>query len=146
MDQAPPREEKIGRRHVLTSARRRWWNAASRTPERPPAFTIPQPLVRRAKPELNHGGRMLPSTADKSGRHEGTTRMSYHSSAQIKALSNLIADIHIRDDEAANGPRAIGEILRPFLLELRRSRATGKPMRQDVLDRFCAPAPSTAHV
>lgn len=68
--------------------------------------------------------------------------MSYQAIGQIKTPANAIADIHIRDIGVPSEPRAIGEILRPFLLELRRSRATGEPMRQDILDRFCAPADS----
>jgi hypothetical protein len=66
--------------------------------------------------------------------------MSYQPIDLIKTPANAIADIHIRDIGVPSEPRAIGEILRPFLLELRRSRATGEPMRQDILDRFCAPA------
>ena len=63
--------------------------------------------------------------------------MSHHASAQIKALSATIADIHIAA-VTTNEPRAMGDILRPFMLELRRSHAMGEPMRQEILDRFCA--------
>jgi hypothetical protein len=66
--------------------------------------------------------------------------MSYQPIGLIKTPANAIADIHIRDVGVPSEPRAIGEILRPFLLELRRSRTTGEPMCQDILDRFCAPA------
>ena len=70
--------------------------------------------------------------------------MSYHPSIQIKALSNAIADIHISASDAEAGPRAIGDILRPFMAELRRSRMTGEPMRAEILARFAAPADATA--
>ena len=63
--------------------------------------------------------------------------MSHQSSAQIKSLSAAIADIHIAS-AVESEPRSIGEHLRPFMLELRRSRMTGQPMRQNILDRFCA--------
>ncbi len=65
--------------------------------------------------------------------------MSHHASAQIKALSATIADIHIAA-VTTNEPRAMGDILRPFMRELRRSHAMGEPMRQEILDRFCATA------
>ena len=63
--------------------------------------------------------------------------MSHQSSAQIKSLSAAIADIHITS-AVESEPRSIGEHLRPFMLELRRSRMTGEPMRQEIVDRFSA--------
>jgi hypothetical protein len=65
--------------------------------------------------------------------------MSNTASAQIKTLSSAIADIYLPSDDEGQGPRAIGDILRPLMLELRRSRMTGQPPRQDILDRFCTP-------
>ena len=64
--------------------------------------------------------------------------MSNIASAQIKTLSTAIADIYLPSDESES-PRAIGDILRPLMLELRRSRMTGEPPRQDIVDRFCTP-------
>lgn len=63
--------------------------------------------------------------------------MSHQSSVQLKSLSAAIADIHIAS-AVESEPRSIGEHLRPFMLELRRSRMTGEPMRRDILDRFSA--------
>jgi hypothetical protein len=65
--------------------------------------------------------------------------MSHQSSAQIKTLSAAIADIHIAP-AVESEPRSIGELLRPLLLEMRRSRMTGEPMRQEIVDRFAPPA------
>ncbi len=64
--------------------------------------------------------------------------MSSLSSAQINILATAIADIHI--PAVDTDPRAIGDILRPFMLELRRSRMTGRPMQKEILDRFCGKA------
>ena len=66
------------------------------------------------------------------------------SSAKIKTLSHAIADIHIPAGTEVE-PRAIGDLLRPLLLELRRNRMTGEPMRQDIVDRFCAPPAQRSH-
>jgi hypothetical protein len=66
--------------------------------------------------------------------------MSNLSSAKINTLATAIADIHIPTADASAEPRAIGDVLRPFMLELRRSRMTGQPMREEILDRFCAKA------
>ena len=68
--------------------------------------------------------------------------MSNTASAQIRTLSTAIADIYLPSDES-EAPRAIGDILRPLLIEMRKSRLSGRPMSQDILDRFCTP-PSTA--
>ena len=66
--------------------------------------------------------------------------MSNWSSAKINTLATAIADIHIPATDANTHPRTIGDALRPFMLELRRSRMTGKPMREEILHRFCAKA------
>jgi len=66
--------------------------------------------------------------------------MSNLSSAQINTLATAIADIHIPAADENAHPLAIGDVLRPLLLELRRSRMTGKPMRKEILDRFCGQA------
>lgn len=68
--------------------------------------------------------------------------MSNITSAQIKTLSHVIADIHIPSSDGE--PRSIGEVLRPLLLEMRRSRMTGEPMRKDIVDRFSANANAPA--
>ena len=60
-------------------------------------------------------------------------------SAQIKTLSTAIADIYLPADIEDTGPRAIGDILRPLLIEMRKSRLSGKPMSQDIIDCFCTP-------
>jgi hypothetical protein len=60
------------------------------------------------------------------------------SSAQIKFLPRAIADIYLPSSN--NEPGSIAEVLRPLLLEMRRSRMTGEPMRKTVLDRFSEPA------
>ena len=65
--------------------------------------------------------------------------MSNASSAQIKTLSTTIADIYLPASCESANPRAIADILRPLLLEIRRSRMSGEPMRQDIVDRFCTP-------
>jgi hypothetical protein len=65
--------------------------------------------------------------------------MSNPASAQIKTLSTAIADIYLPSDEEGQGPRAIGDILRPFMIAVRRSRLSGEPLPQDILDRFCTP-------
>jgi hypothetical protein len=60
-------------------------------------------------------------------------------SAQIKTLSTAIADIYLPAECEDVGPRAVGDILRPLLIEMRKSRLSGKPMSQDIIDRFCTP-------
>ena len=69
--------------------------------------------------------------------------MSNAASAQIKTLSTAIADIYLPSDAEDTGPRAIGAILRPLLIEMRKSRLSGRPLSQDIIDRFCTP-PSKA--
>ena len=69
--------------------------------------------------------------------------MANITSAQIKTLSTAIADIYLPASCEDASPRAIGDILRPLLIEMRKSRLSGKPMSQDILDRFDAP-PATA--
>lgn len=64
-------------------------------------------------------------------------------SAQIKTLSTAIADIYLPAECEDTGPRAIGDILRPLLIEMRKSRLSGKPMSQDIIDRFCTPPGAT---
>ena len=70
--------------------------------------------------------------------------MSNAASAQIKTLSTAIADIYLPDNCEDTSPRAIGDILRPLLIEMRKSRLSGKPMSQDILDRFCTPPAQAA--
>jgi hypothetical protein len=65
--------------------------------------------------------------------------MSNTASAQIKTLSNAIADIYLPASDESSNPRSINDILRPLMLEIRRSRMTGEPLRQDIVDRFCTP-------
>ena len=59
-------------------------------------------------------------------------------SAQIKTLSAVIADIYL-PTECEPTPRAVGDILRPLLIEMRKSRLSGQPLSQDIIDRFCTP-------
>ena len=65
--------------------------------------------------------------------------MSNIASAQIKTLSTAFADIYLPSSCEDTSPRAIGDILRPLLIEMRKSRLSGQPMSQDILDRFCTP-------
>ncbi len=65
--------------------------------------------------------------------------MSHSSSAQIKTLSNAIADIYLPASDDSTNPRSVADILRPLMLEIRRSRMSGAPMRQDIVERFCTP-------
>ena len=61
--------------------------------------------------------------------------MSHYSLKQIKTLSVAISDIYI-DDPVESGPRAIADVLRPFMIELKRSRIAALPMRTEILDRY----------
>jgi hypothetical protein len=69
--------------------------------------------------------------------------MSNTASANITTLSTAIADIYL-PNECETNPRAVGDILRPLLIEMRKSRLSGQPMSQEIVDRFCTPPAQAA--
>ncbi|MBI1214009.1 MAG: hypothetical protein GC190_21310 [Alphaproteobacteria bacterium] len=68
--------------------------------------------------------------------------MSNITSAQIKTLSTAIADIYL-PASCEPTPRAVGDVLRPLLIEMRKSRLSGQPMSQEIIERFCTPPSET---